>query len=70
MKVRLAAYLFFVLLFVLGMHALRISARSFREARSSGTSKEYAYALGVVLSAALIVFAVIGVLFVLIEPVH
>jgi hypothetical protein len=67
---RLARYLAFVLLFVLGMYTLRICVRDFRQARGSGKFRPYLYALGIVLSAGLIVLAVIGVVFALYGPFH
>jgi hypothetical protein len=58
---RLAAYLAFVLLFVFGMYALPLCVRNFRRTRGSGTSKPHPYVLDIVLSAGLMVLAVIGV---------
>ncbi len=67
---RLTGYLAFILLFVLGMYALRICARDFRRTCGSGTFKPYFYLLGIVLSIGLIVLAVIGTFFAVVGPLH
>jgi hypothetical protein len=67
---RLTGYLVFILLFVLGMYALRICVRDFRRTRGSGTFKPYFYLLGIVLSVGLIVLAVIGTFFAVVGPLH
>ncbi len=67
---RLAAYLAFVLSFVLGMYTLRICVRDFRRIRGSGASTPYLYVLGIVLSVGLIVLGVVGVFIAVIGPLH
>jgi len=67
---RLAGYLAFILLFVLSMYTLKICVRDFRKTRGSGTFKPYAYAVGMVLSAGLLVLAVIGVFLVVFGRFH
>jgi hypothetical protein len=67
---RLAGYLAFVLLFVFGMYALPLCVRNFRRTRGSGTSEAYLYMLGIVLSAGLIVLAVVGVFSALFGRLH
>jgi hypothetical protein len=67
---RLTAYFFFILLFVLSMYTLPTCVRNFRRTRGSGTSKPYLCVLGIVLSVGVMVVAVFGVLFTVFARLH
>jgi hypothetical protein len=70
MQIRLTLYFFCILLFVFGMYTLQICVRGFRRTRGTGTFNPHLYVFGIVLSAGLIVLAVMGVLFAFFGRLH